>query len=94
MACGPQAAGDYSLLVLRKVVGDSVVTVPLRVDVYPEAEELAYPYRYEVTAVLDLNGDGLLEVIVHGLRYEGEWVGVFQVVHDDIEPVLTASCSF
>lgn len=88
----PVAAGDYSLIILRQIVGDAVVNLPLRLDVYPEAQDLAYPYRYEVTAVLDLNGDGVLEIVVHGLRYEGEWVGVFQVAGDQAEPVLIASC--
>jgi hypothetical protein len=88
----PVAAGDYSLVILRKVVGNSVVTIPLRLDVYPEASDLAYPYRYEVTAVLDLNGDGVLEIIVHGLRYEGEWVGVFQVANNNAVRVLIAEC--
>lgn len=89
----PVAAGDYSLVMLRKVVGNSVTTIPLRLDVYPEAQDLAYPYRYEVTAVLDLNGDGILEIIIHGLRYEGDWAGIFQVTQTGAEPILIANCS-
>jgi hypothetical protein len=40
-------------------------------EVYPKPDESVAPNVYQVTAVLDLNGDGKLEVIVHSFYYEG-----------------------
>ena len=39
--------------------------------VYQKPDESVAPNVYQVTAVLDLNGDGKLEVIVHSFYYEG-----------------------
>jgi hypothetical protein len=89
----PVAAGDYSIVVVRKVVGNNVVTFPLEMGVYPEAIDLAYPYRYTILGVLDLNGDGRQEVAVHGLRWEGSAVTVYEIEGASAERVLAASCA-
>jgi hypothetical protein len=89
----PVAAGDYSIVMVRKVVGNNVVTFPLEMGVYPEAIDLAYPYRYTILGVLDLNGDGRLEVAVHGLRWEGSAVTVYEIEGASVERVLAASCA-
>jgi len=39
-------------------------------EVYQKPDESVAPNVYQVTAVLDLNGDGKLEVIVHSFYYE------------------------
>lgn len=88
----PVAAGDYALLLLRKVVDGAVVTIPLALDVYPQAIDLAYPYRYGVLGLLDLNGDGSLEIIVKAERYEGYEVTVYEMTAAGPQAVLQAGC--
>jgi hypothetical protein len=88
----PVAAGDYSLVVLRWVSGDAVITLPLAVDVYPEANDLAYPFAYHVLGLLDLNGNGRLEIIVAAERYEGHMVTVYEVTASGVQAVLQAGC--
>ena len=39
-------------------------------EVYQKPDESVAPNVYQATAVLDLNGDGKLEVIVHSFYYE------------------------
>lgn len=79
------AVGDYSLILLRTVVDNSVVSVPL-VESYYAA--LAAANLYTVIAILDLNGDGRMEVVVRGGRYEGETTMVYEIEGTTSQPVL------
>jgi len=47
---------------------------------------------YKIAAVLDLNGDGRLEVIVHSFYYEGGETTIYRCEPDKIEPVLSVEC--
>ncbi|HSM58943.1 MAG TPA: SH3 domain-containing protein [Candidatus Sulfomarinibacteraceae bacterium] len=91
----PVAAGDYALLLLHKInPHDGVTTtVPLGLDVYPEANDLAYPYRYDVLGLLDLNGDGYLEILVEADRYEGRKVVVYEITSVGLQQILEAGCA-
>lgn len=89
----PVEAGDYSLVMLRKIVAGDVISLPLVVEVYPQAEELAYPYVHTVVGVLDLNDDGSLEVVVHGARWEGMRMLIFEIEGGDIHIVLSVTCT-
>jgi hypothetical protein len=72
--------GDYSVILMRKVRGNDVVTLPLVADVYHNAEpEPGYPLTYELLTFLDLNQDGILEVILYVTRWEGEGIIVYEV---------------
>lgn len=86
--------GDYSILLMRKVVGDRVITVPVVTDVYisPTAE-LTFPYTYLLVNFLDLNGDGFLEVIVDVSRWEGDGVMVYQVDGVNVTQALMSVCT-
>ena len=86
--------GDYSILLMRKVVGDRVVTVPVVTDVYisPTAE-LTFPYTYLLVNFLDLNGDGFLEVFVDVSRWEGDGVMVYQVDGVNVTQALMSVCT-
>lgn len=72
------ASGDYSVLLMRKLAGDNVVTIPIKSDIYPEAciAECALAV-HEVFGALDLNGDGHLEIIIKSSAYES----ITQAVH-------------
>jgi hypothetical protein len=47
---------------------------------------------YQATAVLDLNGDGKLEVIVHPFYYESGQTTIYGCELDKIEAVLSVEC--
>ncbi|WP_420644484.1 hypothetical protein [Candidatus Leptofilum sp.] len=85
-------AGDYSLVLLRKIVHGTLVTIPLEVRLFPEAVELADPVQYNVLGILDLNGDGTLEIVLEGSYYEGRFVTVYESVPQAVQAVLTAGC--
>ena len=88
--------GDYSIVLMRKVMGEDVITIPLVNDYYvssiPELE-VSYPNIYTLADALDLNGDGTLEVIVDVDRWEGGGALVYRVDGQNVREVLRAICS-
>lgn len=85
-------AGDYSLVMLRKVVKGKVQTIVLDGQYHPKAAQGGAPNEYELTAVLDLNGDGVMEIIVNGGYYEGDWMTVYSIEGNKATDVLTCGC--
>ena len=61
-------------------------------EVYQKPDESVAPNVYQVTAVLDLNGDGKLEVIVHSFYYESGQTTIYRCELDKIEAVLSVEC--
>ena len=45
-----------------------------------------------MVAVLDLNGDGRMEIVTYGRYYEGDWFDVFDLEGLAAKKVLTAGC--
>jgi hypothetical protein len=87
--------GDYSVVLMRKVIGNNVLTIPLVKDYYvssiPELE-MSYPNTYTLAEAVDLNGDGTLEVIVDVRRWEGWGAIVYRVDGQNVREVLRAVC--
>lgn len=73
--------GDYSLVFVRKLVRGKVRDIVLAEEYYPKktSEPWGPPNKHDVAAVLDLNGDGRMEIILHGAYYEGSWSTVFRL---------------
>lgn len=70
--------GDYSFVVLRKIVGGKARDIVLAGEYYPKVSD-ATANQYEVVGVLDLNGDGKMEVVVSVDYYEGSSSTVFRI---------------
>lgn len=83
-------SGAYSLVVLLKIINSEVQNLTLAESYYPDDQEYynGVQYRYLVPFVLDCNGDGIMEIIVEGLYYEGEWMEVFEIQNNEIHRVL------
>jgi hypothetical protein len=84
--------GSYSIVILRRVVAGKVQTQLVAGEVYPKPDEPVAPNVYQIAAVLDLNGDGKLEVIVHSFYYEGGQTTIYRCQPDKIEEVLSVEC--
>lgn len=84
-------AGDYSIVLMRKIVGTEVVMVPLVADVYFSREaEVTFPHTYSLANFIDLNQDGKLEVVVDFRKWEGFGAAVFQVNGQTVIQALIA----
>ena len=85
--------GDYSVVLMRKVSGNQVLTIPLIREYYVSgAPELSYPKTYTLAEAIDLNQDGTLEVVVDVRRWEGRGASVFRVDGQNVREVLRAIC--
>lgn len=86
------AEDDYVLVLLRKIVNGAVVNLPLHADFYASANDLTYPSQYALQMVRDLNGDGVLDIVLRGERYEGRSLEIFSVDGDNSYLALRADC--
>jgi hypothetical protein len=85
-------AGNYSFVLLRRVVDGKVQTRLVDGEFYPKASESRTPYRYEVSGLLDLDGDGRLEITIYSAYYEGATVTVWRFSAGKLNKVLEIGC--
>jgi hypothetical protein len=90
-------AGSYSMVLLRRMVAGNVETQLVEGEFYPNAyvsDEASFnaPNAYKVIAVLDLDGDRTMEVVVASSYYEGEATTIYRCDPKKIEAVLSVAC--
>jgi hypothetical protein len=85
-------AGNYSFVALRRVIAGKVVTQILEGEFYEKAQEFNAPNVHEVGGILDLNGDGRMELILHSQYYEGGATTVWQLGAKEAVRVLEIAC--
>lgn len=84
-------AGDYSVVVVRKVRGNEVLTIPLQIQIYLEDEENP-PRFYHLNNVFDLNGDRVYEIIFDELKFQLNQTYVYTLDGETPKLVLLAPC--
>ena len=85
--------GYYSVVLMRKVRGNDVVTVPLISDYYvSSAPKPSDPRTYTLAEAIDLNRVGILELFVDISRREGGGAIVYRVDGQNVQEVLRAFC--
>ena len=84
--------GDYSVVILRKVVEGEWQTAVLETSV--AEPESPYILSHSVAAIADLNGDGKMEIAVDAAYYEGSGTAAYEYIDDDRGPevVLGGGC--
>lgn len=90
-------AGSYSCVLLRRVVGGKVETQMFEGEFHPQAyvskdDSFDAPSAYKVVAVLDLDGDGKMEIVVESKYYEGEATTIFHYDLKMYKALLTVGC--
>ncbi|HJY52525.1 MAG TPA: hypothetical protein VKD89_00765 [Candidatus Udaeobacter sp.] len=84
--------GSYSIVMLRRVAAGKVQTQLVAGELYSKVDAPNALNIYKIAAVLDLNSDGKLEVIVHSFYYEGGETTIYQCKPDKIEAALSVAC--
>src|SRR6266536_2534919 len=93
-------AGSYSMVLLRRVVTGKVETQLVKGEFYPKAypkaaqEEGRFdaPNAYKVIAMLNLDGDGKMEIVVGSNYYEGGATTIYRCDPKKVEELLSVSC--
>lgn len=86
------AAGDHSVVLLRKVSGSGVISIPLAAAYYYRPQASAFPPRYLLTDVLDLNGDGRMEIVISIGGKDQLGAQAFEIDATTARQVLSARC--
>ena len=80
--------GDYSIVLMRKVVGNEAVTLPLIADIYRSKDAvITYPSIYSLSKFIDLNQDGTLEVVVDFQQWEGNGALIYAITGQEITKI-------
>lgn len=86
------SAGDYSIVLLRKIINGKVQTIMLDEEYHTKYTKFSAPNEYNLSAILDLNGDGVMEIVVAGNYYEGDWKIVYSIQGIKAVDVLSCGC--
>ena len=90
-------AGSYSMVLLRRVVAGRVETQLVEGEFHAKAyvrkeDSFDAPNAYKVIAVLDLDGDGKMEIVVRSDYYEGGATTIYRCNPKKVEELLSVSC--
>ena len=90
-------AGSYSMVLLRRVVAGKVETQPVEGEFHPKAyvrkeDSFDAPNAYKVIAVLDLDGDGKMGIVVRSDYYEGGATTIYRCNPKKVEELLSVAC--
>lgn len=86
------AEGDYSVIAVRRLVGGQVRTQVLAKEIHAPAGEFGTPTSYVVVGVVDLDGDGVAELVTQDQYYEGVFYHAYRLGRDGFTEALTCGC--
>ena len=87
-----QTIGDYSFVLLRKIVNKKVRNILVWGEFISKNEDLPPPNTYQITGIADLNGDGKMEIVAVSAYYEGASQTVFEIQGNKAVAVLEVGC--
>ena len=93
-------AKGYSCVLLRRMVAGKVETQLVEGEFHPKAyqrkndDDASFdaPNAYKVIAVLDLDGDGKMEIVVGSHYYEGQATTIYRCDAKKCEELLSVGC--
>lgn len=92
MATRPKS-GDYSFVLLRRLIRGKLRNIIIDGEFYPAIKaDTGPPNQYIVSAVGDVDGDGIMEVIVRSDYYEGGSSTIYSVKGNKIKAMTSCGC--
>ena len=86
------AAGDYALVIIRKIVREQVQTIFVVKDIRRDANTGGLSRGYHISAIADLNGDGRMEIALYSAYYEGSSSDIYDLNGTKLTAVLGCGC--
>jgi hypothetical protein len=86
------APNTYSFVMIERVVEGKTKTELVDGEFYPEAKPDSAPNKFEIAALLDLNGDGKIDIVLRSAYYEGDEITVYEYQSSGVKKVLSVGC--
>ena len=88
---GMPEAGDYSLILLRKVINGKLVTIPIEEFLRGnEKDPIMEPTLYTLKGAFDVNGDGKMEMVIGWQYISGSGSEICEVKGNKVIQVLSS----
>jgi len=84
--------GDYSLIILRKIINGKVENIEIESIAYAENNSQGLPYRFQIANILDLDNDGIYEIIIFNEYYEGYGFVIYRISGSKVSNILSVGC--
>jgi len=85
-------ANTYSFVMMARSLNGKMETTLVAGEFYPEAKGDAPPNKFEIAALLDLNGDGKIDIVVRSAYYEGDETSVYEYSGAGFKTALSVGC--
>jgi hypothetical protein len=90
-------SGDYSLVIFRQVINGKVQNDIIVSDIHSqvtssEQQPPPNPKEFAINSILDLNGDGVLEITIDAEMHEGQWSTIYQLENNKWYDRLFCGC--
>ena len=82
----------YSFVAVERFIDGKPKIELVDGEFYPKAKADAAPNKFEIAALLDLNGDGKIEIVLRSAYYEGDEISVYQYLPSGVKKVLSVGC--
>ncbi len=82
----------YSCVMVARSVNGKMETKLVAGEFYPEAKGETPPNKFEIAALLDLNGDGKIDIVLRSAYYEGDEISVYEYRPPGAKKVLSVGC--
>lgn len=84
--------GDYQIVLVRSVIKGKAQNIFLVKDIRLKGNEGSLVRNYHLSAIADINGDGVMEIVLYSAYYEGSSSDVIQITGTNAKGVIGCSC--
>jgi hypothetical protein len=89
-----RSVGDYSFVLLRKMVNGQPQNILIDGEFFTKANLSGSTDVRSISLIADLNGDGIMEIILTVDHQEGFWNRIYQLNQNQSTKVLEVGCGF